>query len=1354
MLTSLSRAILVCAIVAASPTLAAVDLAQRENLFDRHYERLPDLRLVRGAQPKDIALAVTAEPGEAWTLSVDAPWAIVSPTSGTGPTTATLRFDGALLSSLGDPTGAVTLIGATDPDTNRETITIEWDIFPKVFDGTLVTGSDRAALRAYAKNPANWPKDGFSGGWEVWGFLPDETTHPGRFDGGAPTVDANEATACVGDATTGCTRDGQAGLTAGMKVDQGWLLSTGDPAVVIGVLDSGIKWSEGGLTEKFYLNALELGSCPPPGADLANVDPFKGFDVNGDGLFTIRDYDTAPWLEDINFNGTRDPQDLIYADDGTGPCSDELDSDTNGYTDDIAGWDFFWNDNDPSDDGDFGHGTGEANDSASEIHDDGGRGGICARCLVMPVRVGDSFIGDVNQFAEGAVFVVDSGANVIQEALGSINNTPFAQAAIEYAYFNNVPIVASAADETSYHHNYPGSLERTLYVHAIVHDGNDEFKSTTFLNFNNCTNFGGHLMLSTPGEGCSSEATGNTAGHVGLMLSYFLQEKARAAGTPRAAYFAAPLTTEEVYQTIIATAEDIDVDGAEQDPGANDLRKFPSNEGWDLHFGYGRNDVRRSLEAIRDQKIPPEANIAAPLWFTVFDPAHQPSFEVRASVTSPRLTGLRWELHVSEKIVAAPFTKIAEGTGAAGDNQSDGDVIATVVLKDHVPGMVARAFDTATGEAEQFSGTLELRTFGTNPAGEEIRGVFRKTFGVRGDQQVLPGFPKFLGTSGESSPKLTDLNGDGSEEIVMATSDGFLHAIGKDGSELPGFPAALSTYGSLNPVACAANPAKCHRASRAYQTGVTGQIDPDSIKTSVLATVAVGDLDGDADACRDIVVATLDGFAFAVDCHGSVRPGFPVNADRALMTDGLTGARVCDVDCQRRCASVSGTLYTEGDVVVGCRSDQHYGESGFFSSPMLVDLDKDGDLEVVIAGLDSRVYAWHHDGVLVEGWPVHVHHPREPDFNEDGEANLFVDRIVASPTVADLLGDGTPYIVVGTTERIKNSNSVFLYAIHPEGNRREGGPFPTGWPTTVSGFIPDEILPFVGRGNPNSPCAADFDNDGDDEVVNAGMGGFMLIIDGDGRARDLAMSSLSSGYGPKTDVDDSGSLPVINNPSIADIDGDGKLDIINGTAGLGLIAVASQGGKRSDFDHGVGAWDADSGFFHDGFPKKIADYQFFMNYAVADVDGDGQANVLSGDGGYFVWATAPDGRQAPGFPKWTQGWHITTPAVGDLNGDGLIDVVASTREGWLYAWATGGSVGGPAEAAVPAIQWEGFHRDDQNTANVTGKFASLKPYARLNPPTDACESGCCCDQSQTNPMSLAGFAGLATLMAWRRRRRA
>ena len=88
---------------------------------------------------------------------------------------------------------------------------------------------------------------------------------------------------------------------------------------------------------------------------------------------------------------------------------------------------------------------------------------------------------------------------------------------------------------------------------------------------------------------------------------------------------------------------------------------------------------------------------------------------------------------------------------------------------------------------EQFTAVVQLKVTGTGPAGT-VTGGFRKTFHLRQDDDMMEGFPLYLDASGESSPKISDINGDGEMEIILATADGKLHAIDHNAQELPGFP--------------------------------------------------------------------------------------------------------------------------------------------------------------------------------------------------------------------------------------------------------------------------------------------------------------------------------------------------------------------------------------------------------------------------------------------------------------------------------------------------------------------------------------------------------------------------------------
>src|SRR5690606_15249130 len=148
-----------------------------------------------------------------------------------------------------------------------------------------------------------------------------------------------------------------------------------------------------------------------------------------------------------------------------------------------------------------------------------GGSGICGNCSFVALRVNDSFVIDVNPFAQAVIYATDMGADLVQQALGSGNSNPYVQQALDYAYERGMIVIGSAADENSYHHNYPSTLDPVVYTNAIRFDAQTAEEASTFVAFNNCSNFGARVDVATSGLSCSSEATGNLSGVTGLALS-------------------------------------------------------------------------------------------------------------------------------------------------------------------------------------------------------------------------------------------------------------------------------------------------------------------------------------------------------------------------------------------------------------------------------------------------------------------------------------------------------------------------------------------------------------------------------------------------------------------------------------------------------------------------------------------------------------------------------------------------------------------------------------------------------------------------------------------------------------------
>ena len=800
--------------------------------------------------------------------------------------------------------------------------------------------------------------------------------------------------------------------------------------------------------------------------------------------------------------------------------------------------------------------------------------------------------------------------------------------------------------------------------------------NTTFRSRSSLTSFGPHALFSVPtNDGSTSTGIPTQAGVAALIASEGLN-------AVDAGHISSQLNAEEIRQVARSTASYIgNPNEGNTVPWicATCFQGIASGATFNIQYGYGRPNLLKAGQAVDAGHIPPTADIRSPDWYQEVDPTRTPVLHVSADLAAQRQPGgaytYQFQYGLGPEPLEADFHTFATG-GRIGPASVGADLDLTQVPPSFWSGQYA--VDAATrASIERYDVTIRVKVVAGGDTGTAWKtGEDRRAFHLRHDATERPGFPVHIGTSGDSSPTLADIEGRGWLDAVFGTANGTVHAIRPDGTEAPGFPVYAGLAVGMDP-AYDTN----YLNAPAWRDGTLPRP-----RDGTLSTLAVGDLRHDGGL--EIVMGSLSGRTYAWDGAGHLLPGFPVlNGNPAYYHMAVPSP---------------DTPYSfEPENLAG-------------PSPVLADLNGDGRLEIIQGASDNHIYAWtvSAGGVSqLPGWPVcdvFLLVPTNGTCKEPAQSGSIIhthdSKTVPTPAIADVNGDGIPDVLVGSvdttwsTSGAKNNKiTAYLEAFSGNGTATSPSGQLPGWPVAITGLEQGYGVAqdFVTQGT-ESPVVYDTPL-GPQAVVNANL---FLPFRVDLRSH-TQLNVLAGSTIPPTGTSNI-SLP---GPAVQFTTSASAGDVTGGTAltpqifqpgsiatGV-LLGITQTPGLGIRVDNTIGGWDPTTGLALPHFGQYLQGLAFFGAPAIADVTGDGKADVIQGaDSGAVMGFDALTGQPASGFPKWSGGWTLFTPAVGDLTGSGTVAVAATTREGYLHVWDTSGLTSANHEA------WH-WHQDDRNTGH-------------------------------------------------------
>ncbi len=267
----------------------------------------------------------------------------------------------------------------------------------------------------------------------------------------------------------GLNNIGQNGGTYDVDIDApaAWTVTKGSMKTILAEVDDGVDYTHADVYLNIWLNQAEIAATLR-----SNLT-----DTDGDGIISFRDLNNpgnAGYVSDLNGTGYIDGGDLLQ----DSRWANGVDDEGNGKIDDLVGWDFLDNDNDPQPGASGGHGTGMTQWIGAIPNNGVGKVGVNWYISVMPVRIrpGNETAVDFSAQAAGLDYSVESGAPISAIWGGSYSYSQTMYDAINRARAAGHLMVApigNDATNTDVTPRYPASFDLDNIISVTSFNAND-----------------------------------------------------------------------------------------------------------------------------------------------------------------------------------------------------------------------------------------------------------------------------------------------------------------------------------------------------------------------------------------------------------------------------------------------------------------------------------------------------------------------------------------------------------------------------------------------------------------------------------------------------------------------------------------------------------------------------------------------------------------------------------------------------------------------------------------------------------------------------------------------------------------